>query len=317
MHIFFSFSLFYKGYITMNGRLLTRIQTKMKTGVAAVLICVSTPLLQEKEPASSTMKIPISDPNRAATLKVNMLYGSIIVKAAKTKDASKEILVQTQPSAERTSKGGSSWSWSWKGKDKEKDKESMTQGLKLIPNAGLDISAEEEDNVVTIQGSHRRQYDVVVQVPANTALKLKAVNNGNIEVEGTSGEIEAENINGAISLKQVSGAVTAHALNGGLKAVFSSFPQNKPMSLSSMNGAVDVTIPASAKATFLLKTQQGEIYSDFDLKMESSAPKIEEKKDGGKYRVKFDNFMRASINGGGTEIQLKNFNGDIYLRSAK
>lgn len=301
----------------MNGRLLTRIQTKMKTGVAAVLICVSTPLLQEKEPASSTMKIPISDPNRAATLKVNMLYGSIIVKAAKTKDASKEILVQTQPSAERTSKGGSSWSWSWKGKDKEKDKESMTQGLKLIPNAGLDISAEEEDNVVTIQGSHRRQYDVVVQVPANTALKLKAVNNGNIEVEGTSGEIEAENINGAISLKQVSGAVTAHALNGGLKAVFSSFPQNKPMSLSSMNGAVDVTIPASAKATFLLKTQQGEIYSDFDLKMESSAPKIEEKKDGGKYRVKFDNFMRASINGGGTEIQLKNFNGDIYLRSAK
>jgi DUF4097 and DUF4098 domain-containing protein YvlB len=37
---------------------------------------------------------------------------------------------------------------------------------------------------------------------------------------------------------------------------------------------------------------------------------------GGKYKVKIDKNVRGTINGGGQEIQFKNFNGNIYIRKA-
>ena len=37
---------------------------------------------------------------------------------------------------------------------------------------------------------------------------------------------------------------------------------------------------------------------------------------GGKYRVKVDKTVKGTINGGGQEMQFKNFNGNIYIRKA-
>jgi hypothetical protein len=37
---------------------------------------------------------------------------------------------------------------------------------------------------------------------------------------------------------------------------------------------------------------------------------------GGKYRVKVDKTVHGKINGGGPEIQFKDFNGNIYIRKA-
>ena len=37
----------------------------------------------------------------------------------------------------------------------------------------------------------------------------------------------------------------------------------------------------------------------------------------GKYRVQFDKAMFGLINGGGPEMQLTTFNGNIYIRKAK
>jgi hypothetical protein len=61
------------------------------------------------------------------------------------------------------------------------------------------------------------------------------------------------------------------------------------------------------------------VYSDFDVLLQARAqqPIVEDGRGhGGKYRVKLDKSVRASINGGGQEIQFKNFNGRIYIRKA-
>ena len=65
-----------------------------------------------------------------------------------------------------------------------------------------------------------------------------------------------------------------------------------------------------------MKSEQGEIYSDFDLDLEKTASNIEEKRKG-KYTVTVERTMKGKANSGGHEFLFKNFNGDIYIRKGK
>ena len=68
-----------------------------------------------------------------------------------------------------------------------------------------------------------------------------------------------------------------------------------------------------------LRTDNGEVYSDFDVKVQAIAPQqtVEDNRGkDGKYKVKVDKTVKGTINGGGQEIQFKNFNGNIYIRKA-
>jgi hypothetical protein len=86
-----------------------------------------------------------------------------------------------------------------------------------------------------------------------------------------------------------------------------------------MNGKVDVAFPADFKANVVLKSDNGEVLSDFDVKLDQGKkPIIQDSRDkGGKYRVQVEKAVYGTINGGGPEVQFKNFNGNIYIRKAK
>jgi DUF4097 and DUF4098 domain-containing protein YvlB len=91
------------------------------------------------------------------------------------------------------------------------------------------------------------------------------------------------------------------------------------MSFSSMNGNIDVTFPADLKANVKMQSDRGEIFSDFEIKIRenSTQPIVEDSRSrNGKYRVRLDKAVYGAINGGGPEIQFKNFNGAIYIRKA-
>src|SRR5262249_48490745 len=129
------------------------------------------------------------------------------------------------------------------------------------------------------------------------SLELKSVNGGKIEVSGVSGELDVENINGSIELKNVSGAVIANSQNGSVVATLDRITPNKPMSFTSLNGKVDVTLPGDTKARLRMKTDNGSVYSDFDVKVEPDAakPVIEDaRKEGGKYRIRVDRSVYGS-----------------------
>ena len=79
-------------------------------------------------------------------------------------------------------------------------------------------------------------------------------------------------------------------------------------------------MPADLKAKVKLKSDNGEVYSDFDIKVDASSrrPIVEDSHSGnGKFQVRFDKATYGLINGGGPEIQLTTFNGNIYIRKAK
>jgi hypothetical protein len=265
------------------------------------LIAGTVVALWAQTPGVDRFTVPLSDPARPATVKVSLIAGDINVKGY----AGKEVIVEARARNEEES---------------HRESKPETQGLKRIPNMTTGLTVEEEDNIITIStGAIQRPVDVTLQVPLRTSLRLKSVNDGDIKVEQVQGEIEVGNINGSVTLQQVSGSVVANAHNEDLKVTLTSVEPNKAMSFTSFNGDVDVTLPADVKATLAMKSDQGEIFSDFDIKIEAAAGKpvtetVKEK--GARFRVQMDKTVRGTINGGGPEFQFKTFNGGIYIRKA-
>jgi DUF4097 and DUF4098 domain-containing protein YvlB len=254
--------------------------------------------LASAQPAAERIPIPVTDPNRPVTLKVGLIAGGISVKGY----AGKEVIVEATMAKE----------------DEEPPKEKGAGTMKLIPNTSMGLTAEEEDNTVTVSTGLRgisRKVDLAIQVPAACSMKLSTVNDGDIEVENVTGDLEINNTNGSITLKQIAGSAVAQTVNGEVHVVFTRVNADRAMSFSSLNGDIDVTFPASLKATVRLKSEQGEVYSDFDIQMQKTETRIDRNEKGkGSYRVTIDKAMRGTINGGGQEIQFNNFNGNIYIR---
>src|ERR1041384_7229171 len=209
------------------------------------------------------------------------------------------------------------------GDEEERDTKERRKGLPGNPTPTSGFPAEETKNVVTIGAGARGGgggIDISIEVPANTSMKLSTINDGDVEVSNVKGDLEVSNTNGSISLTNVGGSAVLDALNGNITVTFATINPEKSMSFSSLNGSIDVTFPPSLKARLKMKTEQGEIYSDFDIKMETSPAKMEDgERTGrrGRYRVSLDKMMTGTVNGGGPEIQFKNLNGDIYIRKGK
>jgi len=240
--------------------------------------------------------IPFSDPAAPKRLSVSLIHGSIQVKVhANSKEAVVEARNRSNSSSRRRSE--------------------PPPGMRRIEVSASGLSAEEENNHIRLQvDSHSRSVDLTIYVPADTSLKLGTVNGGSISVEGVNGEIDASNVNGSVSLINVSGAVVAHALNGKVQVELSRILPDKAMSFSTLNGNVDVTLPADAKANLKMKSENGDIYSDFEIQLKPSSSQPVSTNAKGKYKLRFDRAMYGSINGGGPEFTFTTLNGTIYIR---
>jgi DUF4097 and DUF4098 domain-containing protein YvlB len=188
-------------------------------------------------------------------------------------------------------------------------------GLRRLDLRARGLSVEEEDNVVTVRMPSNHSGNLVISVPADTALKLKSLH-GEINVEGVNGEIDVDSLNGAVTLTNVSGNVLAHSLNGAIKATMDRVDTTKPMSFSTLNGSIDVTLPADFKANVKLTADHGEIYSDFDFKLGGNITQRNDTSDG-RFRVRIDRTLTGTINSGGAEATFHTYNGTIYIRKKK
>lgn len=273
--------------------------------IVITLLTTGTLCAQNSNPR---VTVPIADPSRPVQLRAHLLNGGITVKGADVK----EVIVESKA---RDDGDGDEPEDRAEGR-REKGR---TEGMKRIPMTSAGLNIESENNVVRIStDSVRRTTDLVITVPVHTSASLHTVNSGDIVVTGIDGELDVNNVNGSVTLKNISGSVVAHALNGRVLVTFNRV-EAKPMAFSSLNGDIDVTFPPDIKANVSMRTDNGEVYSDFDVQLASGAPQpvVEDNRGkGGKYRVKVEKTVRGTINGGGPEIQFKNFNGNIYIRKA-
>jgi DUF4097 and DUF4098 domain-containing protein YvlB len=148
-------------------------------------------------------------------------------------------------------------------------------------------------------------------------LNLMTHNDGDVIVENAEGDIEVQNHNGGIRLTNVAGSAVANTHNGDVRVTLTRIAVDKAMSFVSYNGDVDVTLPASAKANLKLRSDNGEILTDFDVQMRPGAAPQTTRDSRGRNRVEINQSIYGAINGGGPEFELRTYNGNIYVRKGQ
>jgi hypothetical protein len=245
------------------------------------------------------VSVPLSDPSRPGLIDVSLVQGSITVRGANRKD----VAVIAHPEAERPSRRV----------------DPDASGLRRIPQtAGYRIS-EEANRVKVSSDSPNRSITFEIEVPARTNLRLHTVNGGDILVENVEGDLDISNVNGSITLNNVAGAVNAGTTNGNVRTTMTRVTAAKEMAFVSLNGTVDVTLPPATKANLRLRSDNGDVYSDFDVQLAPSAtPTVEQNDSGnGRYRIRRNRAVVGTINGGGPEFELRTFNSNVYVRKGR
>ena len=266
----------------------------------------------------SDFTIPLSDPAKRGKLKAHLNYGSITVKGT----ARKDVLVKYNATKDEDSsrdKDDDDDDEDRKHKDKNKhddgQKGGTKDGLKRISGGGLELEASENSNFVKVSsGSWNVKTNIEIEVPTGMDLQVSTYNDGDLIITNIQGEVELTNYNGAITALNISGSVVATTYNGDVKATFDKVTDGTPMSFSTYNGDIDLTFPATMKGTFKMKSEAGDIYTGFDMNITSSGPIKQQDAKSGTYKLKIDEWKRGDVGGGGAEMTLKNYNGDIFIR---
>jgi DUF4097 and DUF4098 domain-containing protein YvlB len=186
----------------------------------------------------------------------------------------------------------------------EGSEKSNDSGMKSVSKALRALKLSQKGNRVEISVNPSTVTEIELEVPMASSAKVSTVN-GKIEVRGLTGELELHNTNGRIVANDVSGPVSASTVNGRVVAELSATPAHEEMAFSTLNGDVDVTLPEGFGADLTLSSDNGSIYSDFELVVGAGEQPRSRHRVGKK--------MHGKINGGGPTMMLRTFNGDIVL----
>jgi len=141
---------------------------------------------------------------------------------------------------------------------------------------------------------HEGSVDFEVRVPAGVHLVAHSVHGG-IDVDGVSGPIDLHTVDGGIAIRSAASA-RARTVNGSVTASFSKPDLDSDCELETVNGPVQVTLPAAANADLVASTLNGEIHVGFPFNGSNDRRST-----------------HGSIGHGGRELRLRTINGTIEV----
>jgi hypothetical protein len=146
-------------------------------------------------------------------------------------------------------------------------------------------------------GGERSVVDFDVRVPTGVRLVVHSVHGG-IDVDGVAGPIEARTVDGGITLKSAT-AARARTVNGPITASFRATDLESDCELDTVNGPVQVSLPAGANADITASTLNGDVHLAFPVTGSTSPRRV-----------------HGTIGRGGRELRLKTVNGTIDVARA-
>lgn len=155
------------------------------------------------------------------------------------------------------------------------------------PGDGGRLNAE--DNDVSVE--------FTIEVPAGVNLIAKTVN-GDVEAGGIGGEVWASTVNGDVTI-DAAGVVHGSTVNGSIRAAMGRADWSGDLSFSTVNGSIELELPADLHADVSASTVNGSMSTDFPLTV------------SGRFSNKK---MRGTIGDGGRDLDLSTVNGSIELR---
>lgn len=242
--------------------------------------------------------VPLSDPSSQGRLDVGLIRGDINVEMYN----GTEVIIQA------TAKQGDCDNC-----DDDRKSRNVPAGMKRIASSSVELSASESNNRVKIEtNSWKKAINLEIKVPKNFDLKVSTVH-GKVSVSGVSGAMEVSAVHGPLTFADVSGSIICNTVHGDIISNFEKVSAGEPMSFVTLHGNVDITFPASVKATTKMKSDRGEIFTDFDMTVDKTRPEVKTK-ERNEYKVSINSWVYGDINGGGPEFTFKNMHGDIIIR---
>lgn len=243
--------------------------------------------------AQDDLRVPLSNPGKAGVLEINAMFADeIFIKTHAEKDV--QII--------------------YNGEDTDRDSDEEKNGLRRISTGGVGLEISENNNQVSIEtGPMPSDLELTVFVPENFSLNLHATQ-GDIYVDGLKGEIEINSVNGDVELLNISGSVVLNSVNGDILIDFIKVSPETPMSFTGVNGDIEVALPTDAKFTAKMKTEWGDIYTNYEMEIDRSSTASEIDDDHDNYRIAINKWVIGKVNGGGPEFLFKTLHGDISIR---
>ncbi len=256
---------------------------------------------EEREDIKQTLRF--SNPAQAKHVIVDNINGAITVTGYGG--------AEVQLVAQRLSRGRTQEKLALAKQEVTLDISEKSNVIKLF----VDGPFRRKDGETNYRGSRYYGYEVAfeftLQVPYQTDLTLKTVNEGDIKVENVKGEFDVDNINGGVTMLSVGGGGHVYALNEDVEVRFKTSP-DRGSYFGSLNGDVRVSVPEDFGAIARFKTFNGEIYTDFPATYLASSVAERERKNGMLvYRA--DRATSVRLGKGGPELEFEGFNGDIFI----
>jgi len=137
-----------------------------------------------------------------------------------------------------------------------------------------------------------------LHVPRQARLDHMDLVNGSLTVSQVSGEINGELVNGKTDIRDLSGRANISAVNGTITANYKSLDNVKEIRLKSVNGSINLGLPASPNAEVSVSTVNGGITTDYPLQVK------------GKF---MGHHLDGTLGSGGTQIEISNVNGSVRI----
>ena len=142
------------------------------------------------------------------------------------------------------------------------------------------------------------QVDFTVKLPRGVKVDASTVNGG-VEVRDATADVEARTVNGQVSASTSTGPINASTVNGEIRARMNAVGRAGDMSFTTVNGSVNVEMPAQFNADVELETLNGSVRTDYPMTLTG---RIDPRR------------LRATIGEGGPRIRMKTVNGSVTLR---
>jgi|SoiMethySBSTD1v2_1073268.scaffolds.fasta_scaffold732082_2 putative adhesin len=280
---------------TMKGRMI-----RIFNAAALCALLASVAVAQQTvQPATDRVTVPFSDPDRLGTLRVNLLDGTVTIKGSNRRDVL--FVANSQDAREAL---------------RRRQQPEAPPGMRRLTQPG-GFGVEERDNEMSVSSGFNREINLDIDVPMRTKLRVSIVDGG-ITVDNVDSEIEINTVDGGITLTNVGGSVVAHAVDGRITATIARVTPQAPMAFTSLDGDIDVTLPAAVKANLRLRSDQGDVFTDFDVQVTAStSANRTQQRNGRGLRIDVNRSIYGTVNGGGPDFELRTFDGNIYVRKGK
>ena len=146
----------------------------------------------------------------------------------------------------------------------------------------------------------RTQVEYRLTVPRTAVLDEIETVNGSITISNAVNTTKASAVNGQVKANNLRGTTDLSTVNGTVDANFDQLEKGSKISLDTVNGTVNLTVPSDADATVKADTVNGKIDNDFGLPVRK-----------GKYVGKD---LYGRIGSGDVKIKLSSVNGGLSIK---